>query len=131
MINMKITYKITLLSAILLFFCAGIGIVGYSFTDNANDNLSSMYNDDLKAITYTDDMRLQARTTQYSLTRYILIDDTKEQASIINEMNSKLSNIEQDIEQYKALGLSEEMNQMMTELETVYNDEIKDIVLGF
>ena len=48
--NLKIFYKVTLLSIILLLFAFIIGFTGYYFTQNSNTNLSKMYNDDMKAI---------------------------------------------------------------------------------
>ena len=70
--NLKIFYKVTLLSIILLLFAFIIGFTGYYFTQNSNTNLSKMYNDDMKAINLMDDVRLQARTCQYDLLNLIL-----------------------------------------------------------
>lgn len=67
--DMKIIVKTTLLSSILLLFCAIIGVSGFLFTKNSNNNLSSMYNNDLQAIIITDDM-LQIEES------YNLIKDT-------------------------------------------------------
>ena len=89
--NLKIFYKITLLSIILLLFSCIIGFTGYYFTQNSNNNLSKMYNDDMKAINILDDVRIQSRTCQYDLLNLILSNgDSEKQDKYKKEMDSKL-----------------------------------------
>lgn len=118
--NIKIIYKVTFLSAILLVFCSIIGFTGYYFTKISSASLSAIYNVDLQAITITDDMRLQVRTTQYALTRYILTDKAEEKEKLFNEMNDKMANIRKDIDAYKLLPVSEELQAEMKILEENY-----------
>ncbi|HHX63027.1 MAG TPA: methyl-accepting chemotaxis protein [Epulopiscium sp.] len=128
--DMKIIVKTTLLSSILLLFCAIIGVSGFLFTKNSNNNLSSMYNNDLQAIIITDDMRLQARTTQYAMLRYIIEEDQEAKDKLKLEIESKMDNVESDIAAYKLLNLPKAEQDEMLQIEESYN-LIKDTVYNF
>lgn len=117
---MKIYIKVTLLSGILLLFCGILGFTGYLFTKKSSDHLSTIYNVDLQAITITDDMRLQARTTQYALTRYILVETIEEKDQLLSEMNDKMANIQKDIDNYKQLAIPSELQAEMKVIEENY-----------
>lgn len=105
--NLKILYKVTLLSVALLFFTFIIGFTGYYSTQKSNKNLSKMYNDDMKAIILLEDMTIQSRTVQYDLLNIILNNGNAEnQKSFIDELNRKLQGIPDDITQYKKLNLT-------------------------
>lgn len=119
--NMKIIYKLTLLSGILLLFCGIIGFTGYTFTMTSSKHLSTLYNVDFQAITITDDIRLQARTTQYALTRYILVESVEEKDKLLKEMNDKMANIRKDIDAYKKLDVPQESQKEMQTIEESYN----------
>ncbi|BCZ49235.1 methyl-accepting chemotaxis protein [Clostridium gelidum] len=116
--NLKIFYKITLLSIILLLFAFIIGSTGYYFTQHSNTNLSKMYNDDMKAINLMDDVRLQARTCQYDLLNLTLNNGNLEnQKKFSDEMDTKLKGIATNITAYKALNLGKDEQDAATNLE--------------
>lgn len=125
--NMKIIYKVTLLSLVLLVFTAIIGLCSYIFMNRSNDHLSSLYKNDLQAITITDDMRLQARTAQYDLYKYITlmdIEETKEitdkKTALLKEITTKIETMNSDIEKYKTLDVSQENLNQLLEIEKNY-----------
>lgn len=116
--NLKMFYKITLLSCILLIFSCIIGFSGYYFAQNSNANLSQMYNNDMAAINLMDDLRLQARTCQYDLT-YIILNNgnTGDQKPFFDELDLKLKTIPTDIEKYKKLDLTQDEKDTLADIE--------------
>jgi len=119
--NLKIFHKITLLSIILLLFSCIIGFTGYYYTQNSNNNLSKMYNDDMKAINVLDDVRIQSRTCQYDLLNLILSIGNKEnQDKFATEMDTKLKGINNDITVYKALNLDQDELDTIATLEASF-----------
>ncbi|AGX42810.1 methyl-accepting chemotaxis protein [Clostridium saccharobutylicum] len=132
--NIKIFHKVTLLSTILLIFTCIIGFIGYSFIRNSNDNLSAMYDNNIKAINLLDDIRIQSRTCQYDLVNLALNNGNESnQQDYIKEMNSKIEGITNDISQYKQLKLDDnerdEINKLESNLPKYKNvcNKIKDM----
>ncbi|GKX65340.1 methyl-accepting chemotaxis protein [Inconstantimicrobium mannanitabidum] len=116
--NMKILHKVTLLSAILLLFGAIIGGAGYYFTQQSHSNMSTMYNQDVKAINLTDDIRIQTRTCQMNLLRLILSNgNQEEQKAYIKEIDSKSKGIGDVINNYKKLKLDNTQKQNVETME--------------
>ena len=116
--NLKVFYKVTLLSVILLLLTFIIGSAGYYFTQNSNKNLSRMYNDDIKAINLMDDTRLQARTCQYDMLNLIVNNgDAEGQKKFLKEMDEKLTGIPNNISEYKKLNLDQDQKESIAEIE--------------
>ena len=116
--NLKVIYKITLLSIILLLFTFIIGFTGYYFTQNSNTNLSKMYNDDMKAINLMDDLRLQSRTCQYNLVNLILNNGNAENQKLyLDQIDLKLAGMPTDISEYKKLNLEEAEKDAISAIE--------------
>lgn len=128
--NMKIGTKIMILSIVLLLFSGVIGLTGYLFINSSNKNLSTMYNHDLQAIILTDDMRLQARTTQYAMLRYILVDDAEQKEKLTKEIDDKMNNIANDIVLYRELNLKDAELVEIDAIEALYVG-IKDDIYGY
>ena len=128
--NMKIGTKIMILSIVLLLFSGVIGLTGYLFINSSNKNLSTMYNHDLQAIVLTDDMRLQARTTQYAMLRYILVDDAEQKEKLAKEIDDKMNNIANDIVLYRELNLKDAELVEIDAIEALYVG-IKDDIYGY
>lgn len=121
--NLKMIHKITLLSSVLLIFAFIVGFSGYYFTQHSNANLSSMYNDDLKAINLMDDLRLQVRTCQYDLSNIILNNGNKEdQQFFLDELDSKFKGISTDITEYKKLNLNQSQKDIISNIESSMSD---------
>ncbi|WP_459479198.1 methyl-accepting chemotaxis protein [Clostridium saccharoperbutylacetonicum] len=117
--NLKIFHKVTLLSVILLIFTCIVGFTGYSFTKNSNENLSTMYNSDMKAINILDDIRIQARTCQYDLLNLIMYKGAVDtQSTYLKEMNQKIDGISKDITDYKELNLTDDEKAAINKLES-------------
>lgn len=116
--NLKMLYKIILLSAILLIFAFIVGFSGFYYTQHSNANLSRMYNDDMKAINLTDDMRLQVRTCEYDLSNIILNNGNKEaQKTFLDELDLKFKTLDTDITEYKKLNLDQEEKDAIANIE--------------
>lgn len=128
--NMKISMKVMILSIVLLLFSGVIGLTGYLFISSSNNNLSTMYNHDLQAIALTDDMRLQARTTQYAMLRYILVDDVEQKEKLAKEIDDKMNNIANDIVLYRALDVTDAEMIEIDEIEALYVG-LKDNIYGY
>lgn len=134
--NFKMIYKVTILSVVLLLFTFLIGFLGNYYLNKANGNLSSIYEINLKAITLTDDMRLQARTTQYELLKYSAINDDnsteakEDKEYLIKDMNGKITNMKNDIDEYKQLHVAEENMASILMIEEKYN-EFKNLIVEF
>lgn len=105
--NFKVLHKITLLSIILLLFSFIIGFTGYFFIDKSNNNLSKIYNDNLKAMNLIDDIIIQSQTCQYNLLNIILNNnDAEQQQTFITKMNANIKTISSDVSSYKKLNLN-------------------------
>ncbi len=116
--NMKIFYKITLLSIVLLIFTCIIGVTGYYFTQNSNNNLSRMHNDDMKAINLMDDARLQTRTCQYDLLNLILNNGSTEgQKLFLDEISLKLTSLTTDVAEYQKLNLDKDQKDAIATID--------------
>lgn len=116
--NLKVRYKVTLLSFVLLLLTFILGASGYYFTKNSNNNLSTMYNDHMKAINIMDDVRIQARTCQFDLLNITLNNGNLDgQKKYLDEMDTKLSGIEKQVNAYKALNLNQEEKDAVAKLE--------------
>jgi len=132
--NLKVFYKVTLLSIVLLLLTFIIGSTGYYFTQNSNKKLSQMYNDDMKAINIMDDTRLQARTCQYDMLNLILNNgDAEGQKKFLKEMDEKLTGIPNNISEYKKLNLDQYQKEAVAKIEagmpqyTSFCNKIKDM----
>lgn len=116
--NLKMLYKITILSLILLLFTCSVGFSGYYFAKKSNNNLSQIYNNDLKAINIMDDLRIQSRTCQYDLLNIISNNGNKTaQQPFIKELNNKLNGIASDTAKYKKLNLDSKYKKYITDIE--------------
>ncbi|WP_243240333.1 methyl-accepting chemotaxis protein [Clostridium cibarium] len=123
---MKILHKVTLLSVTLLLFAATIGYTGYHFTTISQSNISTMYNDEMKAINLADDMRIQSRTCQTVLLSLILnIGDQEKQKEFLDQIDLKLKGISDDIADYKEFNLSGEQRGKVISLENSMPEYIK------
>lgn len=130
--NLKMLYKITILSLILLLFACTIGFSGYYFTKKSNNNLSQLYNNELKAINIMDDLRIQSRTCQYDLLNIISNNGNKKaQQPFIKELNNKLNGIASDTTKYKKLNLDNKYQKYITAIEeniSKHSEVCKNIV---
>lgn len=116
--NVKMLHKIIILSLILLIFTCAIGFSGYYFTKKSNNNLSQIYNNDLKAINIMDDLRIQTRTCQYDLLNIISNNGNKKaQQPFIKELNNKLNGVASDVTKYKKLNLDTKYKKYITSIE--------------
>lgn len=116
--NLKVFYKVTLLSVALLLLTFIIGSAGYYYTQNSNKNLSKMHNNDMKAINIMDDTRLQARTCQFNLLSLILNNGkTEEQKLFLKEIDLKLTGIASNITEYKKLNLDQDEKEAIAKIE--------------
>ena len=116
--NLKVFYKVTLLSVALLLLTFIIGSAGYHYTQNSNKNLSKMHNNDMKAINIMDDTRLQARTCQFNLLSLILNNGkTEEQKLFLKEIDLKLTGIASNITEYKKLNLDQDEKEAIAKIE--------------
>ncbi|OOM71851.1 methyl-accepting chemotaxis protein 2 [Clostridium puniceum] len=124
--NLKVFYKVTLLSVALLLLTFIIGSAGYYFTQNSNKNLARMYKDDMKAINIMDDARLQARTCQYDMLNLILNNgDAEGQKKFLKEMDEKLAGIPNNISEYKKLNLNQDQKEAIAKIEAGMPEYIK------
>jgi methyl-accepting chemotaxis protein len=123
---MKILHKVTLLSISLLLFASIIGYTGYYFTEKSQSNISSMYNDDLKAINIADDMRIQSRTCQTVLLSLILNNGNSEkQQEFLKEFDLKVKGISDNIAAYKELNLNADQKEKITTIEDSMSEYTK------
>lgn len=134
--NMSLRRKIVALAIVLQLFVAIIGIMGISFTMLSNRNLSSIYNNDMKAIMSTDEMMISARSIQYQMLKFVKVyedksdEATKVKQSILQDMYTKLSGIEKAINTYKKLKVSAENMDIIVSLEPQVK-EMKDTIVKF
>ncbi|MHB8125188.1 MAG: methyl-accepting chemotaxis protein [Desulfitobacteriaceae bacterium] len=86
--NLKVSSKITLLSAALLIFMLVLGISGFYYYAKSNQSMQILYNKNLKSIEYLSDARTGARINEANVLYIILNSDNKnEQEYYINNLN--------------------------------------------
>ncbi|AKN29679.1 chemotaxis protein [Clostridium carboxidivorans P7] len=116
--NLKMLYKISILSVILLSFCFIISFTGYYFNGKSNKDISNIHNQNIKAINIMDDMRIQSRTVQYDLLNLIQNNGNKQnQKAFLDEIDSKFKGIKNDLAEYKTLNLTQSEKDSVNKLE--------------
>ncbi len=121
--NLKIRTKISILSSILLLLILLIGGMGFYSLSNANHRMTDMYQNKLLAIQWLEENAVYARTVFADLFELSLRVGEKEKQQAIQDdilENARLFN--DNLEQYRALGLDEKETAMMQDLESNLSD---------
>ncbi|MDP4146857.1 MAG: methyl-accepting chemotaxis protein [Bacillota bacterium] len=130
--NVKVIYKITILSAILLLFIAGVGGTGAYFSLKANRDMTTMYKDRLLPISYLNDMRTHVRASDEDLLIAIVsAGNSAEQKKYIDDITTRNATIDKDWANYKKTKLDkfeEDTIPVVDKNLQLYRDARKNII---
>jgi methyl-accepting chemotaxis protein len=104
--NIKVIYKIVLLSAFLLVFIAIVGFAGFYYTNTANDQMTSMYHDRLLPVKWLNDAISQTNANEADLLYAIMnSENSTEQGKFIENIERRSEQIDSNWANYKKTNL--------------------------
>ncbi len=117
--NVKITYKILVLSVVLIAFIFLVGTVGYYYVNNIHDTMMDMYQEDFLPSTWLSEAIIQTNENEALLLNAIIYNDNE------SELNKYLQNLEHgtkeidaNIEKYKNSKLDKFQKDTLVEVES-------------
>ncbi len=100
--NLKIVYKIILLSVVLLSFIVAVGVTGYYYIDSAHKAMDSMYQDRLLPIEWLNDSISKTDENETYILYLILNNNDKQlQSQYEKDIESNSKKIDENWENYK------------------------------
>lgn len=102
--NVKILYKVILLSAVLLIFICAVGFTGYYFNNKANVEMTHMYNDQLMPVKWMNDIISQTSSNESNLL-YLILNSGNADAlkKYLDDIDARTGIIDAEWESYKKL----------------------------
>ncbi len=102
--NMKVFYKVLILSVLLLLLLLGQGAVSYVFQKKVNSGIDTIYSNYLKGTEYINNIRANSRANEANLLYIILnIDDKTAQKEKLQVLEDRSRAIEADLASLKLL----------------------------
>ncbi|OFH99429.1 methyl-accepting chemotaxis protein 2 [Clostridium acetireducens DSM 10703] len=116
--DLKVKFKIFLLSFLLIAQCLIIGVMGNKYILNSNKNIDFMYKNNLLAIEWLNANRAEARGIEADIYYIILNPENKEkQNEKIADMENRSKMFSQNWENYKKTQINEEEKEIIANLE--------------
>lgn len=104
--NIKVFYKIIILSVALLLFVSGIGLLGYKYSLKANADINSMYYDRTLPIKWLYDARMNAKANEANLLYMLDTNGNVEQIKTYEEdITKRGQQFNDDFANYKKTNL--------------------------
>ncbi len=117
--NVKITYKILVLSVVLIAFIFLVGTVGYYYVNNIHDTMMDMYQEDFLPSNWLSEAIIQTNENEALLLNAIIYNDNE------SELNKYLQNLEHgtkeidaNVEKYKNTKLDKFQKDTLVEVES-------------
>ncbi|WP_032122338.1 methyl-accepting chemotaxis protein [Clostridium amazonitimonense] len=99
--NLKVRWKIILLSALMSILCLIIGFAGYHYISKANKGMESLYGDNLISVQTINDNRNQSRAIEADIYYIILHSgDKKAQDERLQDIEERVKVFEENWEEY-------------------------------
>lgn len=104
--NLSMRSKIMTLSVIGLILILSVAAVGYINLSNSNEELSSLYNDNLLPVQYLNDNRNQARAIEADIYAIILnVNDKNKQQEKVADIQKRNETFNSNFDKYKKIDL--------------------------
>jgi methyl-accepting chemotaxis protein len=130
--NLKMRFKIISLSFTALVLILIVAGVGYINTNNTNNALSSLYNDNLLPVQYLNDNRNQARAIEADIYAIILNVGNKDtQQEKVNDLEKRNKNFDDNFDKFKKADLDKVETDLIPVLENnlkKYREGISEVV---
>lgn len=116
--NFKIRTKILVSSMVMILLVIIVGGVGYYYISKTNDNVNSMYKDNLLSVEWLNDSRAEARAIESDIYSIILhTEDKNMQNKLLDDINSRKEIFNTDWENYKKIDLNEHDQELVSVIE--------------
>jgi methyl-accepting chemotaxis protein len=121
--NLRMRLKILCLSITALFLILIVAAVGYFNIYDINNDLSSLYDNNLLPVQYLNDNRNQSRAIEADIYAIILYTDNKEkQQEKVNDIEKRNKTFDDNFNKYKEI----ELDKFETDLIPVLEDNMKE-----
>ncbi len=131
--KLKVSYKLTVLSAILLLFIGVIGFTGYYFNQKANVDMTRMYKEQLEPSQWLGDIRAHTRANEGNMLYAILNSENPTAVKKYNDdIEKRLKTVDEDLKKYKASYLTpfEEEQIVILEKQLKSFIDLKDNIIS-
>ncbi len=117
--NLKVKWKIFLLSALMIILCCTIGAVGYYYISDFNKDVASLYNENLIPVQVLNDNRNQSRGIEADIYYIVLhTKDKQAQNEKVKDIESREQAFEENWKVYKNASLDESEKSKISSIET-------------
>ncbi|EPR09241.1 methyl-accepting chemotaxis protein [Ruminiclostridium papyrosolvens] len=117
--NVKITYKILILSVVLIAFILLIGTVGYYYVNNIHDTMMNMYQEDFLPSNWLSEAIIQTNENETSLLYAILYRDIEADSNkYIQDIENGSKEVDSNLEKYKNTKLDKFQKDILVEVES-------------
>ena len=99
--NLKIVYKIVLLSVVLLSFIVVVGVTGYRYIDSGHKDMDSMYRDRLLPIEWLNDSISKIDENETYILYLILNNNKQLQSQYEKDIENNSKQVDENWENYK------------------------------
>ena len=120
--NMNVRKKITIISAFLLFVTILVALMGYYNADRNSRMMDQMYEYNLKTMDLAADLRTQTRANSANLYALLLSMSGEEENAILEDIEKRKLNVEEDIEAIRMLLHTDEEKALLAEIELKLTD---------
>ena len=99
--NLKIVYKIVLLSVVLLSFIVVVGVTGYRYIDSGHKDMDSMYRDRLLPVEWLNDSISKIDENETYILYLILNNNKQLQSQYEKDIENNSKKVDENWENYK------------------------------
>jgi len=114
--NLKISYKLIISFLIMAIITAAVGLVGLLGIERINKADTRLYEENTLGIKYTSNASAYYQRLKYNLAEAILLADNSKTAGYVENVNSYIGTVDQNLSSYEAGIVSEEARQLFDEL---------------
>ena len=117
--NVKITYKILVLSVVLIAFIFLVGTVGYYYVNNIHDTMMDMYQEDFLPSNWLSEAIIQTNENEALLLNAIIYNDNESELNkYLQNLEHRTKEIDANVEKYKNTKLDKFQKDTLVEVES-------------
>ena len=117
-VNWKIRAKILSLVVLMAVFIGIVGFVGCYYNAKSNDQIISIYSNNLLGVKYINDARAQNRAGEAAMLHFLLATDQNIQQVQLNEMTIRADNFDKSFNAYMKLPADSYEKERQPKIET-------------
>lgn len=110
--NVRVRTKIFILSLIMLTLSLLIAAIGYVNLTTANNNMTELYDNNVKAIEIGSDLRTQTRANSANLLTLVISKDTTEKETVYTDIEKRIQTINDDMTNLEKLSISSKQKEL-------------------